>query len=187
MTIFVGSTNPVKINAVKSAISSGLINAKVIGIEVESGVSSQPRTDEETKTGARNRAQNVLKLGQKTFPHAAKPQLGIGLEGGIYSPSPDEAWSTVWACVVDTMGNIFESNGARFKLPPKIAQPILNGNEMGPVVGQLFSDPNIKQKQGAIGVVTKGFVDRTTEYAIIVQLAIGLWYGQDWETQIPQA
>lgn len=187
MTIFVGSTNPVKINAVKSAISAGTINAEVIGIEVESGVSSQPRTDKETRAGALNRAKNVLKVGQTKFPDTTKPQLGIGLEGGIFSPLPNEAWSTVWACVADAMGNTFESNGARFKLPPKIAEPILDGKEMGPVVGRLFSDPNIKQKQGAIGVVTKGFVDRTTEYAIIVQLAIGLWYGQDWETQIPQA
>lgn len=192
MIIFVGSTNPVKINAVKNACASSWPDAEVIGIEVESGINAQPRTDEETRAGAKNRANNVLLAGTKNLtPEQLEKHknqtLGVGLEGGVYEHMSQELWSTVWACVTDQTGQVFESNGARFKLPQVISEKLLAGEEMGPAVGQLFSDPSIKQKQGAIGVVTKGFVDRTEEYSIIVKLALGLWNGQDWEKQIPQA
>lgn len=192
MIIFVGSTNPVKINAVKNACQNSWPNAEVIGIEVESGINAQPRTDEETRTGAQNRAANVLLAGIKNLSPAQLEKhqnqiLSVGLEGGVYEHLPQELWSTVWACVTDQTGQKFESNGARFKLPKIISEKLLAGEEMGPAVGQLFADPSIKQKQGAIGVVTKGFVDRTEEYSIIVKLALGLWNGQDWEKQIPQA
>ncbi len=192
MIIFVGSTNPVKINAVKIACSQTWPEIEILGIEVESGVNAQPRTDEETRQGASNRAQNVLIAGIKTLaPEQLETHknsmLGVGLEGGIYEPKKNELWSTVWACVTDETNQEFESNGARFKLPSIISEKLLAGAEMGPAVGQLFADPSIKQKQGAIGVVTKGFVDRTEEYAIIVKLALGLWYGQGFEKQIPQA
>ncbi len=192
MIIFVGSTNPVKINAVKNACKNSWPDAEVIGIEVESGINAQPRTDEETREGAQNRATNVLLAGTKnlSLEQIKKHQnniLGVGLEGGVYEHDANELWSTVWACVTDQNGQRFESNGARFKLPKIISEKLLAGEEMGPAVGQLFADPSIKQKQGAIGVVTKGFVDRTEEYSIIVKLALGLWNGQDWEKQIPQA
>lgn len=192
MIIFVGSTNPVKINAVKIACSQTWPDVEVQGIEVESGVNAQPRTDEETRQGAVNRAQSVLMAGKKTLTSEqinthGNALLGVGLEGGIYEHQKGELWSTVWACVTDEANQKFESNGARFKLPNIISKKLLAGAEMGPVVGQLFADPSIKQKQGAIGVVTKGFVDRTEEYAIIVKLALGLWHGQGWEKQIPQA
>lgn len=190
MIIFVGSTNPVKINAVTMASQSTWPNVQVMGIEVASGVSNQPRTDEETRLGAQNRAQAVLRAGLKSLDKKTKQQhrnqiIGIGLEGGVFAHQPQELWSTVWACVTDQSQQFFESNGARFKLPKIISDQLLAGAEMGPVVGELFADPKIKQKQGAIGVVTKGFVDRTEEYSIIVKLAIGLWFGQDWEKQIP--
>lgn len=192
MIIFVGSTNPVKINAVKNACVQAWPEAEIVGLEVESGVDAQPRTDEETRTGAQNRARNVLLAGKKSLsPEKIKRHgnalLGVGLEGGVYEHQATELWSTVWACVTDKTQHLFESNGARFKLPNIISEKLLAGAEMGPVVGQLFADPSIKQKQGAIGVVTKGFVDRTEEYSIIVKLALGLWHGQDWEKQIPQA
>ena len=55
---------------------------------------------------------------------------------------------------------------------------------MGPIMGSFFSDPNLKQKQGAIGAITKGFVDRTEEYTIIVKLALGLYFGEGWDKEI---
>jgi inosine/xanthosine triphosphatase len=192
MIIFVGSTNPVKINAVKNACAQAWPDVEVIGIEVESGVNAQPRTDDETRLGASNRSHAVLLAGKKNLTSSqlethGNKILGVGLEGGIYEHQKGELWSTVWACVTDETNQNFESNGARFKLPNIISEKLMAGAEMGPVVGELFADPSIKQKQGAIGVVTKGFVDRTEEYSIIVKLALGLWNGQGWEKQIPQA
>lgn len=192
MIIFVGSTNPVKINAIKIASQTAWPNAQIIGMEADSNVSSQPRSDEETRLGAKNRALHVLEAGLKTLSETQLNQtqdqiLGVGLEGGVFESQPGELWSTVWVAAVDQNKKYFESNGARFKLPAVITNKLLAGEEMGPAVADLVAEPDVRQKQGAIGVVTKGFVDRTQEYAIIAKLALGLWYGQDWESQIPQA
>lgn len=194
MIIFVGSKNPVKINSVINAGSETWPNLKVTGINVKSGINEQPISDEETKTGAINRAKAVLQAGLKILNKKNLKKegnnknnqevLGIGLEGGVFEKTKGELWSTVWAVVVDKKGNLFESNGARFKIPSIIADRILAGEEMGPIMGSMFSDPNLKQKQGAIGAITKGFIDRTEEYTIIVKLALGLYYGQGWEKEI---
>lgn len=185
MHLFVGSTNPVKVNAVTLAASETWPEAVITGFEVSSGVGDQPMTDDETRQGAANRARAVLKLGlsQQRYADAkqdTKPDvLGVGLEGGVFLKD-NELWSTVWVAVTDQAGNMFESNGARFKLPKQFAQPILAGMPMGEVGGKLTLDPQLKKKQGMIGLVTSSFVDRTEEYAIIAKLALGLWFGRNW-------
>ena len=73
--IGVGSTNPVKIAAVRTVVTRAFPAAEVIGLSVDSGVSEQPWGDEEARLGARNRARAVLA--------AAGSDLGVGLEGGV--------------------------------------------------------------------------------------------------------
>jgi len=82
--------------------------------------------------------------------------------------------------VVDAQGNLTEANGARFKVPEPIATLILKGGDMGPVVEKLVGVSDVRQKQGMIGIITNGFVDRTEEYSGITKMALGLWYGRKW-------
>jgi inosine/xanthosine triphosphatase len=178
MLVFVGSTNPVKLNAVKIALADKYPDIQVIGQEVESGIAEQPMSDEETKTGAINRAQNVWQFGLAKYPN--EEILGIGLEGGVTEIS-GQLWSTVWVAVIDKNQHFYLSNGARFPVPRIIAEPIRQGGEMGPVVNQIVGGHNIRQKEGMIGVITKNFVNRTEEYSGIAKMALGLWYGRDWE------
>jgi inosine/xanthosine triphosphatase len=182
MYLFVGSTNPVKTNAVTVAASETWSDCTVLGFETKSGVSEQPRTDEETRTGAQNRARAALESGLEKIPvYEAKESLthlGIGLEGGV-TELADGMYSTVWVCVVDSQGTMTEANGARFKVPEKIANLIREGKEMGPIVAQLSGEKDVRSKQGMIGIITNGFVDRTEEYTGITKMALGLWYGRE--------
>ena len=59
--LVVGSTNPVKVASSVSGMSQALKNDNIQAkpINVPSGVSNQPFSDEETKTGAINRAMNA--------------------------------------------------------------------------------------------------------------------------------
>ncbi len=183
MTIFVGSKNPVKVNAVINAASETWPEVVVHGIDVASGVSDQPRSDEETKTGAVNRAREVLEEGLRATDHDSRitnDYLGVGLEGGVFIDDNDEMWSTVWIAVVDLDGNLAESNGARFKVPEIVADKIRKGEEMGPIIASIVGEEDVRSKQGMIGVITTGFVDRTEEYTGIVKMALGLWYGRNW-------
>src|SRR6185369_5033238 len=87
MHIAVGSTNIVKINAVKLAVAHMWPDAIVTGFDTESGVGEQPRTDVETKTGSINRAIQALNFLEQTSPNTlfetSEECLGIGLEGGV--------------------------------------------------------------------------------------------------------
>ena len=77
MKIIIGSKNPAKITAVKKAFSDSEV--EWIFMDIPSGVSEQPFSDDETIKGAKNRALNALKEGNGVF--------GIGLEGGVQETS----------------------------------------------------------------------------------------------------
>ena len=186
MKIYVASENPVKINAITIAASDTYPDVEVSGIAVPSGVAEQPMTDRETLTGSINRAQALKKLIlAKKLSSTSEETLFIGAEGGVYCPAfaknKQELWSTVWITVLDQQGEIYSASGARFRLPQTLADGILAGQELGAVMGTLFNDPKLKQKSGAIGILTQGFIDRTEEYVAIAKLAIGLWYGRNWQ------
>jgi inosine/xanthosine triphosphatase len=184
MIIFVGSKNPVKVNAVKQAVAHVWPDCLIRGIEVPSGVNSQPTSDDETRQGAENRAKAVLAQGlielQNEGMNLEKEEvLGVGLEGGVFTQGK-QMWSTVWSAVTDKSGHLYVTNGSRMKIHSIIAQKIWQGEEMGKVVEELSGQLDIRTKQGMIGLVTNNFVDRTEEYMHIVKLAFGVWYGRDW-------
>ena len=94
MKVVVGSKNPVKIQATKEAFEKlwPKKNRSVIGLEVKSGVSDQPMSDEESIKGASNRAKKALKTGKADF--------GIGFEGGLHKIG--EKWFDCgWVVVVN--------------------------------------------------------------------------------------
>lgn len=189
MQIFVGSTNPVKVNAALIAASETWPEVSVKGFDVISGVSEQPISDQETKQGAINRARQAFIKGLEFIKtddkndnsNSEQTILGMGLEGGVFIDEEDQMWTTVWGAVVDQNDKVFLGNGARFKVPQLVAQEILAGGEMGPFMAEYCQTPSLKTREGLIGVVTKNFVDRTEEYAAIAKLVLGLWYGQDWQ------
>jgi inosine/xanthosine triphosphatase len=180
---FVGSSNPVKIEAVRLAVSGQWPDSQVTGIEVASGVSDQPMSDDETKQGSENRARAVLAAGLKQTPSLAQDAvaLGIGLEGGVFEAGRGEMYSTVWVSVCDQSGSFWQANGARILVPQIIADRIRAGEEMGPVVQAITGEQDVRQKQGMFGVITKDFVNRTEEYSAIAKIAVGVWFGQDWQ------
>jgi len=182
MQIYVGSTNPVKINAVTNAASETWPEVIVKGFSTKSGIPEQPIGDLVTKKGAENRAKAVLNIAKKEG--IKKDFLGVGLEGGIFYDQDDLMWTTVWAVVIDNNGIFYHANGARFRVPKIVADRIKNGGEMGPIIAQVVGEEDIRSKQGMIGVITEGFVDRTEEYTGIVKMALGLWYGREWEKKL---
>ena len=197
MHLFVGSQNPVKLNAVRGA-AEHWPKATVVGYDAPSGVSDQPMSDAETKQGAVARAHNALKLGLAEFPELSKRAassagardtenedhliaLGVGLEGGAFQQTDGTIWSTVWVAVVDQDGEAHAANGGRFQFPAEVAQRLLAGEELGLIASAISGEADIKHKQGFIGIITNGLVSRTEEYQHIARLALGLWWGKQRE------
>lgn len=192
----VGSTNPIKIAAVRAAVEEILLfhadsarggstfrreslkveppDLSVTGFEVDSGVAAQPMTDDETRRGAINRARAVLDQNPDL-------DLAFGLEGGVMvDPFDGQMYTTVWIAVVgrEETGEVRESiaGGGRILVPSKLAERIQAGCEMGPTMDEMLNTVNSKHKGGLFGVVTSGVVPRQREYQEIAVMAVSLWW-----------
>lgn len=159
-----GSKNPVKIaasRAVLSRVYGG--GVKVEGISVDSGVSRQPWGDQETLRGALNRAEAALRL--------SGASLGVGLEGGLVEVD-GQVFTSAWCAVAREDGTVGVAGGANMLLPPLVARAVRQGAELGPTMDDLTGLENTKQAQGAIGILTKGYLDRQSAYEQILTLAL---------------
>ncbi len=163
MKIAVGSTNPVKVAAVKSIVSQLWPEAAIQSVDVPTGVSEMPMSDEETITGARNRAR-AARL-------AINADLGFGLEGGVHS-DPIGLMLQGWVVVTDGNGREGVAGAGRLPLPPLLANRVLAGEELGPIMDNLLGETNVKAKGGAIGALTGGLIPREQAFALGVAYAL---------------
>ncbi|HYK72522.1 MAG TPA: DUF84 family protein [Pseudoneobacillus sp.] len=161
MKIIIGSKNPAKVEAVKGAFSKGY---EFNSLDVPSGVSEQPFSDEETMKGAINRAEHALKLGGG--------DIGIGLEGGVQESSFG-LFLCNWGALVVKGHPPLLAGGAKILLPDEIANLLRNGEELGPVMDDYAKKENIRKKEGAIGVFTNGKIDRSTMFTHVTKLLVG--------------
>ncbi|MDO8265073.1 MAG: inosine/xanthosine triphosphatase [Candidatus Parcubacteria bacterium] len=163
--VIIASTNPVKINAASNAFKEMFPteNFNIEGVSVASGVSEQPQNDEETFQGALNRTENVSKITDADF--------WVGIEGGIEEKNTDmEAFA--WVVVKAKDGKIGKGRTGTFFLPPKIAELIKQGKELGEADDIVFGRKNSKQSNGAVGILTDDVVDRIKYYTEAVVLAL---------------
>lgn len=162
--ISVGSKNPVKITAVENVVKKIWPNAEIMATEVSHGISEQPTSDDEAIKGATNRAELSL---QKTGA-----DLGVGLEGCTVDTKYGMFLSG-WVVAVDKKGKVGIGCGGRLLLPEKVASEVRRGKEVGPVMDKFIGDDNIKQKQGAVGILTNNLLPRTASFekSIIFALA----------------
>ena len=161
--VVVGTTNPAKIAAVKGAIQQMWPAAIVTGVNVDSGVSAQPLSDEEAIIGAPNGAHLALKMGNA--------DLGVGVEGNTVEMA-GRMFSTAWVVVVDRVGALGLGSSGRFLLPEPVAKTVRQGGELGPLMDELTGEQNTKHRQGAVGILTNNLITRTAalETAVIFAL-----------------
>jgi inosine/xanthosine triphosphatase len=160
----VGSTNPVKLQAVRQGAAAFYDPLEVTGLSVPSGVSVQPIGDEETIAGAVTRARAVL---------SAQPEahFGVGLEGGVVD-LPAGLFACAWCACVDRRGTLGVASTGRFQLPPQVADLVRSGVELGIADDRVFGRVNSKQDEGAVGILTHGVLARAQFYAPAVMLAL---------------
>ena len=158
-TIAVGSLNPVKINAVRGAFVRQWPEASIDGVEVDTGVSAMPMSDQECLTGARNRA-NLAR-------QAKDADFGVGLEGGVNQEAAG-LMLLGWVVIVHRDGRESVSCTAKIPLPKMLADRILAGEELGPVVDEVLNETGTAKKGGASGALTAGLVMRQDKFEMAV-------------------
>jgi inosine/xanthosine triphosphatase len=157
MNIRVGSTNKVKVEAVRELLQeySHLKHASVEGFKADSDVSDQPKTLDETIQGAMNRARHSFN----------GCDYSIGLESGLMVvPHTKSGYLDVCVCAIYDGNEFHLGLSSAWEFPDKkVMEIIINeGLDMSQAINKagMTNNPNIGSEAGAIGLLTKGKVDR---------------------------
>ncbi len=162
--VAVGSTNKVKVDAVRNIFTQAFGLVEVVSVEPEHGVGKQPR-EKQTIEGAIQRAKNsIAKTGA---------DFGVGIEAGLFYNSVLQKHLDIQYCaIVDSWGKMTVGHGPGFEYPPEVVKAVLGGGSVGDTMSQITEIEKIGHKQGSIGYLSDGLIDRTslTEIAVLMAL-----------------
>jgi inosine/xanthosine triphosphatase len=162
MTIAVGSTNPVKLAAVKAVLSRAYPEAAFVAVDIASGIPEQPWGDDQTRQGAYNRAAGALAETGADF--------GVGLEGGLVETSVG-LMTCAWCAMVDSNKTTGYGGGVHMLLPPIVGDILRERRELGPAMDALVNEEDTKRGRGAVGILTNGLSTRQAAYEQLVAMA----------------
>src|SRR5690554_5678580 len=164
LNIVVGSCNPVKVAAAEAAFQAAFpqCHVRAEGVLAPSGVADQPMSEAETLRGAENRVAYCLQHHQANYY--------VGFEGGVeqfhFGPA-------TFAFIVISDGSTQHvGRSCNLPLPPTFYQQLQHGQELGDVLDSYFKTDNVKQKGGAIGLLTQGLESRKSTYVQALTLAL---------------
>jgi inosine/xanthosine triphosphatase len=163
--IGIGSTNPSKVEGVKSAFgrySHDFSKPVFIPVDVKTAVGEQPSGDQTIK-GAMNRAKAALR----------DNDMGIGIEAGLFKNRLLRSTFDIQYCVIlDRTGYVSSGHGMGFSYPPQVLKNVNEGQTVGKSMSSVSGITDIGRKDGAIGYLSRGVVARAelTEQAVIAAL-----------------
>jgi inosine/xanthosine triphosphatase len=98
-------------------------------------------------------------------------EFGVGLEGGVN----EEAAGLMllgWVVILNRDGTESVACTAKIPLPKMLAERILSGEELGPVMDEVLSETDTAKKGGASGALTAGLVMRQDKFQMAVAYAL---------------
>ena len=165
LRVIVGSKNPVKVGCTREAFSQAFGNVGLVeGVDALSNIPAQPRSEEETLFGAKNRAIHAKSL----VPVA---DYWVGIEGGV-DEDPQGMYAFAWIYVLHRSGKSSQSQTGTFYLPPRVVALIQDGMELGHADDLVFQAQNSKQQGGSVGLLTHGLITREGYYQQAMVLAL---------------
>jgi inosine/xanthosine triphosphatase len=174
-SIIVASKNPVKIQAAQDGFARMFPGEEFAfgAVETPSGVSDQPFSSQETLQGAFNRALSARLL----MPQA---DYWIGIEGGVEEQPgtllPEGLRSASLAAfawvVVLSEHQVGKGSTGMFFLPPRVAELVRAGKELGEADDIVFGRVDSKRENGAVGLLTGDALDPAGFYEQAVLLAL---------------
>lgn len=189
MIIFVGSTNPVKINAVKQVFSIIFPkkNITVNSLDISSEVSNQPIELNNVVKGAVKRAQNAMNKAKKIFPTYFENEdediFSIGIEAGLVSiPFTISGYLDYQFCaIIDKTGKSSIGSNSGWEYPGEVINSIINNRdlEIADIMTKISGDNEIKYRGGAIGYYSKGYLKREELTRQGIFMALIPWINQD--------
>ena len=159
VNVIVGSVSSAKVEAARHAFQRCFGRVKVVGLEVDSAVAAQP-IGEACFAGARNRA---LAARSQATARSLDADFYLGIEGGLLKLG--EMWFGVGVvCVVDSHGRESFGTTPMFEMPASIVREVLDGRELGDIMGEVSGQPQVRRIGGAVGYLTKGMLTKMSAY-----------------------
>ncbi|MCL4353033.1 inosine/xanthosine triphosphatase [Patescibacteria group bacterium] len=166
--ILLTSKNPAKVNATENTIAGIFKDYNIETIEVASGVSKTPDSDEEGIKGCLQRIEKA----KKAYPNK---DIYVGLEG-IIRKNDYGTFLCGW-CVVELPKEKRVGIGcsAQVKLPDFIADRVNTFEELSDLVETAYPSPLVSEinEIGTNGVITNRFYTRDHEFEDAIKCALG--------------
>lgn len=181
--VAVGSTRRPKLNAVWEALTvfGPSLNENALfdiaAVEVPSGVRHTPLSREDLMSGARQRAEALVRIAhEKNQPW----KYFVGLEGGldvVHEGRERRVFLESWAYVADVTGcGAFGQSGA-VPLPEALAVRVVDeGVELAEAIDAFAGAYGIRDAQGAWGVLTRNMITRQDAFRVAVINAFAPFY-----------
>lgn len=156
MKINIGTTNPTKVAALTEALKQYDLfrHANIMPRKTQSGVSNQPKSLDETVTGAINRAKTAYEDCQYSF----------GIESGLMAvPHTKTGYMDMAICAIYDGKLIHLGMSSAFECPIEITRLVFDeGLDLNQAIQRvgLTSSPNIGDAQGLVGIVSQGRITR---------------------------
>ena len=182
MLIALGSARPAKIMALRSACARVAEcdprwrQAELVARPVETGVSRMPLSDMQLMRGARNRADAVRAL---LAGEGRRADFYVGLEGGFHSITFDGQRQTFlhgWAYASDGVRGYFGHAPAVTVPPPIVARVEGTGRELGEVIDEVAGSSDVRSREGAWGVLSRGLLTRAMSFETALIAAFAPFY-----------
>lgn len=157
MKIKVGTQNKAKVGAVAEIVKEypHLAHADIEGIASVSGVSDQPKSLEETIIGAKSRALGAYEA----------CDYAIGIESGLmHVPQSKSGYMDVCVCAIYDGKECHLGLSSAWEFPDASVTDLMvkDGLDMSQAINKAgyTNSPTIGSEEGAIGIMTKGRIDR---------------------------
>jgi len=184
MLVALGSARAAKIMAVRAAclrvaeVDADWRRAEIVSRAVETSAPRMPLTEMQLMRGARERAEAVRAL---LAGEGREADLYVGLEGGFHSVTFEGRRQTFlqgWAYV--TGGGLSAFGAApSVSVPAEIVRRVEGaGRELGDVMDEVAGERDVRSRQGAWGVLSRGLLTRAAGFEAALLAAFAPFYNR---------
>ncbi len=181
LTIAIGTENPAKIKAIQagiakiSQIATLLANQEIAYItkKVETWVPEMPLTQEHIDQGAKNRAENLIKLW-------VQADFYIGLEWGCYQQGSDGFLTG--SVYITNKKQWYLGKAPSIQMPKNITKELFeNGKNLGKLMDEITQWQEISKKNWAFGVLSSDLITRDKSFETATLLALNPFFNHYYQ------
>jgi non-canonical (house-cleaning) NTP pyrophosphatase len=184
--VAVGSNRRPKVEAVNDALRvvgpflSSKATFEIAAVEVPSGVRHTPLSREDLMTGARQRAEALVRIADERH---APWKYFVGLEGGLdVIREGTKRWVFLesWAYVSDAGGRGSYGRSGAVLVPEPLARRVVDdGVELSEAIDAFAGGRGIRDAQGAWGVLSRNLITRQDAFRVAVISAFAPFYNRE--------